>query len=217
MQNSHTIAIVKIFYRKCFLVSWKIPDFYSQVFKYVFTNLLPYFYTRARFKSSYCHSSSSSQFPDLMIINIYDQRIVKPCHPTIIIIIISCIWYSTLKQIIKGHELDNGDVIITTFIEYSIEIFFISWHISEIKNAYRYVSACPSVSFDLWRWLILIWGREKTEIKKNVFCDLRKDFPLEYSLIGMSSSTTSLQVFFRLWIFEYYQKHSSCMSNKECW
>ena len=37
-----------------------------------------------------------------------------------------------------GHELDYGEVIITLFWKYSIEIFFISWCINQdrIKNAY---------------------------------------------------------------------------------
>ena len=38
--------------------------------------------------------------------------------------------------------------------------------------------------------------------KKNVFCDLQNDFPLEYTLIGMSSSTPSFQVFFGHWKME---------------
>ena len=54
------------------------------------------------------------------------------------------------------------------------------------------VSACPSVpsvSLNLWGQLILGFfnmkerEREKGD-KKNVFCDLQKDFPLEYGLIG---------------------------------
>ena len=136
--NSHQIAIVKILYRKCFVQCHRK----FQIFLHRFSNV---------FSSHICFqifilvlALKAPLLPFIVIFTIswldHQHLWSRPCHPIILIIIIWCIWVSNLKRIIKGHELDNGDVIITTSIEYSDEIFFISWSISEIKNAYRNVS-----------------------------------------------------------------------------
>ena len=49
--------------------------------------------------------------------------------------------------------------------------------------------------------------REKKGGKKNVFCDLQKDFPLEYGLIGkyvfLNNKFASILQAFGVKIFEY--------------